>query len=87
MIAFLSGTLQARRGNALVVNVNGVGYLVQVPSNLAMTIGQTGSPVELVIHTAVREDAITLYGFQNEDDLDFFNMVTTLQGVGPKMAL
>jgi Holliday junction DNA helicase RuvA len=67
-----------------VVDVQGVGYCVRVP--LAFAIAD-GSSVSLFIHTAVRDDAIDLYGFAQEAELAFFRQLMSVSGVGPKTAL
>lgn len=74
-------------GTAL-VEVGGVGYAVRTPL-LALETLRTGimAPVSLFIHTAVRDDAIDLYGFPTEGDLAFFKQLMTVKGLGPKTAL
>lgn len=85
------GKLTGRQGGlmrdgSLIVDVAGVGYAVRVP--LAATLGGAeGSSLTLYIHTAVREDAIDLYGFPTEEELAFFKLLTSVSGVGPKTAL
>ena len=84
MIGKLTGVMGGRQGDSVVVEVGGVGYCVRVP--LGHTV-QEGAPVSLFIHTAVREDAIDLYGFALEDELTFFRQLMSVSGVGPKTAL
>jgi holliday junction DNA helicase RuvA len=84
MIGKLTGTLSGRQGDAVVVDVGGVGYCVRVPLGHPLT---DGSAVSLFIHTAVRDDAIDLYGFPQEGDLAFFRQLMSVSGVGPKTAL
>jgi len=84
MIGKLTGVLAGRQGDAVVVDVRGVGYCVRVP--LAFTLAD-GAPVSLHIHTAVRDDAIDLYGFLMEEELLFFRQLMTVSSVGPKTAL
>ena len=84
MIGKLTGVLAGRQGDAVVVDVHGVGYCVRVP--LAFTLAE-GAPVSLHIHTAVRDDAIDLYGFAQEEELVFFRQLMTVSSVGPKTAL
>lgn len=67
------------------VDVAGVGYVVRTPT-LFDTLEQ-GAPLSLYIHTAVREDAIDLYGFQTEAELAFFKQLMSVSGIGPKTAL
>jgi Holliday junction DNA helicase RuvA len=70
-----------------IIEVGGVGYAVRVPlSTLAMMRAAPGS-VSLFVHTAVREDAIDLYGFSTDEELSFFKLLTSVSGIGPKSAL
>ncbi len=84
MIGKLTGVLGGRQGDAVVVEVGGVGYCVRVPLHHALADGQA---ISLFIHTAVRDDAIDLYGFPHESDLSFFRQLMSVSGVGPKTAL
>ena len=84
MIGKLRGVLTGRQGDVVVVDVHGVGYCVRVPLGFLLT---EGSPVSLHIHTAVRDDAIDLYGFPAEEELLFFRQLMTVSSVGPKTAL
>lgn len=68
------------------VEINGLGYQVYVPGQL-LEQAKLGAEVSLFSHTHVREDTLELYGFQALDDLDFFLMLITISGVGPKSAL
>jgi Holliday junction DNA helicase RuvA len=87
MIALLSGLLRALDNQMTIIDVNGVGYEVMVTSRTASQLGPLGSPVTLHVITQVREDAITLFGFNVRDDKECFMRLTTVQGVGAKMAL
>jgi len=85
MIGKLTGTLAGKQeGGVVIVDVQGVGYCVRVP--LAFTLADD-SPISLFIHTAVRDDAIDLYGFAAEHELAFFRQLMTVSSVGPKTAL
>src|SRR3989344_366124 len=85
MIGKLTGILSGPpQDRTVLVDVQGVGYCVRVP--LGFTLAD-GSPIALYIHTAVREDAIDLYGFLHEEDLGFFRQLMSVSGVGPKTAL
>ena len=86
MIALLRGAVAQRDVDHAVVDVNGVGYLVQLPTSVATEIGQ-GEEVLLHISTAVREDAITLFGFLSPEDRTTFEMLREVNGVGPRTAL
>ena len=86
MIALLRGEIAQRGIDTAIVDVNGVGYLVQTPVTVArdLTVGQA---VLLHISTAVREDAITLYGFISPEDRTAFEMLREVNGLGPRTAL
>lgn len=84
MIARLRGRVAGRAGGALIVDVNGVGYLVHAaPSVLRLSDGD----VTVEIHTVVREDALQLYGFATADERELFELLLGVNGVGPKVAL
>jgi Holliday junction DNA helicase RuvA len=86
MIGSLSGTISAVRGGYVIVSVHGVGYKVAaVRSTLAIL--RAGDEVALWTHLVVREDVLDLYGFQNEEELRFFELLLTVSGIGPKSAL
>ncbi|MFC4236263.1 Holliday junction branch migration protein RuvA [Thalassospira xianhensis] len=87
MIAYLSGRFQSRNGNSLVITVNGVGYLVHVSTATLGSLAELGQEIELVIQTIVKEDAITLYGFRTDDEREVFQLLTSVQGIGPSAAL
>jgi Holliday junction DNA helicase RuvA len=86
VIAYLRGVLAFKGVDHLVVDVNGVGYLVFSPANQLVGLGE-GEEIELHIATLVREDAITLYGFQSTEDRDAFNILRGVNKIGPKSAL
>jgi Holliday junction DNA helicase RuvA len=87
MIALLRGTLLDKSPNRLVLDVGGVGYDVQVPLSTFYVLGDPGAPVSLRIHTHVREDTIALFGFASELELDVFERLIAVSGIGPKLAL
>lgn len=87
MIGWISGTLRSQRGGKLIIQTGGVGYEVLVPEPALSALGPVGGPVELFIHTHVREDALDLYGFISQTDKDFFHMLTSVSGIGPKTAI
>ncbi len=87
MIAWLRGRLRDRReGGYVVLDVGGVGYLVQVPTGVAAE-RPLGAEVELHVHTVVREDALLLFGFDDPVALRVFEVLLTVSGVGPKVGL
>ena len=87
MIASLRGTLVGKAPNRLIVDVGGVGYDVQVPLSTFYVLGDEGSAVTLRVHTHVREDAIALFGFATALELELFNRLIAINGIGPKLAL
>jgi Holliday junction DNA helicase RuvA len=87
MIARLKGLLDSSSADACVVDVNGVGYLVSASTKTLAALGAPGSSVTLHIETQVREDAIQLFGFQSLAERDAFRLLTSVQGVGGRVAL
>ena len=87
MIARLHGALLEKTPNRIVVDVSGVGYEVLVPLSTFYGLGDAGSPVTLRVHTHVREDLIALYGFSSALELDLFERLIGINGIGPKLAL
>ena len=86
MIAHLTGTVLRRKAGQLVLNVSGVGYLVNVTPDVYQA-SFTQSEFSLHIAHIIREDAQLLFGFLEEEELDTFNMLCTVTGVGPKSAM
>ena len=87
MIARLTGTLAAKSLDTIVLDVGGVGYELFVPLSVMESLAQIGDRATLAVHTLVREDAITLYGFATAADRLLFQRLMTVSGVGPKLAL
>jgi Holliday junction DNA helicase RuvA len=87
VIATLRGTLLEKQPTRLVVEVGGVGFDVHVPLPVSSGLGELGSAVRLFTTLVVREDALTLYGFRNRLDRDFFLKLTGVSGIGPRIAL
>lgn len=85
MISFLKGRVESKESGSIVVNVNGVGYLVQVPFSDKFDLNQ--SPQTIYTYLYVREDRIALYGFSNQSERDFFKILIDTPGIGPKVAL
>ena len=83
MIGQLRGRLADKRPNQVLVDVNGVGYVVLVPLSTYATLGDLHTDVTLLIHTHVREDALALYGFLSSREKHFFEMLLSASGVGP----
>jgi len=87
MIAKLTGVLDSLGEDSLIIDVSGVGYLVFCSSRTLRSIGKFGDPLTLFIETHVREDHIHFYGFLDTSEHEWFRLLTTVQGVGAKVAL
>jgi holliday junction DNA helicase RuvA len=83
MIGYLKGRVIDRGLSRLILEVSGVGYEVNIPSNLDLS----GDEIELFIHTHVREDQISLFGFKMPEEISFFKLLLSVSGIGPKVAL
>ena len=87
MIAHLRGTILEKHPNRVVVDVGGVGYDVAVPLSTFYGLADAGGPILLRVHTHVREDAISLFGFTTALELDLFERLIGISGIGPKVGL
>ena len=87
MIAQLSGKLVQKQPNTVIIDVGGVGYDVTIPVSTFYELGEAGSDVSLKIHTHVREDALQLFGFWTGREKELFLKLTSVSGVGPKLAI
>lgn len=87
MIASLSGRISHLGPESLILEVGGVGYLVTLPGRLLASLGGVGTEARLFTHTYVREDQLALYGFASMEDLEFFELLMSVKGIGPKAAL
>jgi Holliday junction DNA helicase RuvA len=87
MIASLRGRLAEKQPNRVIVDVGGVGYDVAVPLSTYYKLGDPGADVALRVHTHVREDALALYGFSTALELQIFERLIGISGIGPKLAL
>jgi Holliday junction DNA helicase RuvA len=86
MISYLNGTIQKKLVDSIIVNTNGVGYEAKINKNFYAEC-EENEDIEVYIHTAVREDDISLYGFQTLEELRMFKLLISVSGVGPKSAL
>ena len=86
MIAYLSGKVKFLFDDACILDVHGVGYKIFVDSQTRQVLN-LGEAAELFIHTAVREDAINLFGMKNQSTFELFELLLTVSGVGAKSAL
>jgi Holliday junction DNA helicase RuvA len=87
MIAMLAGVVDQVAADSLVLDVNGVGYLVYASARTLARMPAHGEPLRLLVETHVREDHIHLYGFVDEAERAWFRLLTTVQGVGARLAL
>lgn len=87
MIARLSGTLAETSADGAVIDVGGVGYVVHLSGKTLAAIGAVGSEVVILTELQVREDAWTLFGFGSAQERDSFRALTSIQGVGGRLAL
>ena len=87
MIAHLRGRLLEKHPNRVIVDVSGVGYDVHVPLSTFYEMAEPGEEIALRIHTHVREDALLLYGFATPLELQIFERLISVSGIGPKLAL
>jgi holliday junction DNA helicase RuvA len=87
MIAHLRGEPVLAGDRWVVLDVNGIGYQVQVTQPALQILAHTKGPVKLFTHMAVREDAITLFGFLHQSELEMFRILIGVSGIGPQIAL
>lgn len=87
MIASLSGTLKSISKSEIVIEVNSVGYLLNVSSKVISSLGDIGSKLSIFTDLQVKDDKIIMYGFFNQIDQTMFRLLQSVQGVGPKAAL
>ena len=87
MIASLKGTLTSIGKSDIVLEVNNVGYFLNVSSKLISSIGDLGSKLSLFTDLQIKDDKIIMYGFATSNDQNFFRLLQSVQGVGPRAAL
>jgi Holliday junction DNA helicase RuvA len=87
MIAHLRGRVLEKQPSRVIVDVSGVGYDVSVPLSTFYTTGEPGSEIALRIHTHVREDQLSLFGFATALELTVFERLIGISGIGPRLAL
>lgn len=86
MIGFLHGKIISSKPTQIILEVNGVGYLVNISISTFEKISEQNE-ISLFIHTHVREDALSLYGFYTEAEKEMFELLISISGIGPKVAL
>ena len=87
MISYLEGKILDKNEKFFVVDVNGVGYKIFSHSGILEKIPEKGQNVKIWAHLYVREDAMELYGFLNKEELEFFEILISISGIGPRSAL
>ncbi|HEY4027411.1 MAG TPA: Holliday junction branch migration protein RuvA [Candidatus Dormibacteraeota bacterium] len=87
MIGYLRGRVVRATGEQVVLEAGGVGYLLSIPATARERVGPAGSQVELHVHTHVREDQLALFGFTSPEELELFEQLIQVDGVGPKVGL
>lgn len=86
MYAYFKGKIAAKEPELAIIEVNGIGYNIRISAGTGSLLPPVGEEAKLYTYTAVREDAISLYGFLTKDDLDIFKLLIGVNGVGPKGA-
>ena len=87
MIASLQGILTSKSPGHITVEVHGIGYRVFIPLSTFYDLADEGATISLNIFTAVREDAIHLYGFRTPEEKKLFELLLSVNGIGPKLAI
>ncbi len=87
MIGYLRGQLLSKKPNQVILDVQGVGYEVHIPVTSFYELPEEGQEVMLRVHTHVREDALTLFGFSSQREKEFFLKLIGISGIGPRLAI
>jgi Holliday junction DNA helicase RuvA len=87
MIASLHGRLESITDDWAIINVNGIGFQVHMPTSTLSTLGSRGQEVYIYTHLHLREDNVTLYGFASPEELGLFETLIGVSGIGPRLAL
>jgi len=87
VIASLHGKIESLGTDWAVINVGGIGFQVYMPTSTMSTLGTTGEEVKLYTHLYLKEDSVALYGFSTADELGLFQILITVSGLGPRLAL
>ena len=87
MISFIRGTLVGSDSESALIEVNGIGYRVAMSYHALSSLGSKGDEVLVLTYLYVREDALVLYGFVDEEERSLFERLITVSGIGPKVAL
>ncbi len=87
MIGYLTGKIISKRPTQIIMDVNGVGYKINISINTFEKISENKEAVSLHTYLSVREDSLDLYGFFSESEKDMFQLLISISGIGPKLAL
>jgi len=87
MIGFIEGKIEQITDKFTILNVNGIGYKIFISLNTFKNLPKKGEKIKLFTHLHVREDIMDLYGFLNKEELEFFELLISISGIGPKSAL
>lgn len=87
MISFLNGTIAAKSENGVIIDVGGVGYSVSMPVSDIAKMGTIGDSVKVFTHFHMSENAVGLFGFLTGEQIDYFNKLIAISGIGPKAAV
>ena len=86
MYAYIKGTIAERNDQQIVIENNGIGYLINCPLGISAEFGGPGENVTVYLYQSVKEDDISLYGFSSRDQKEMFLKLITVSGIGPKVA-
>lgn len=87
MISLLQGTIESETEKYVIIDVSGVGYKVHISGNTFKNLPKKGEKIKLYTHLYVRENIMDLYGFLNPEELEIFELLISISGIGPKGAL
>lgn len=87
MYSYIKGSLASKTQDKAVIDVGGVGYLIYIPFSTYQTLPELNETVKLNTYLAVREDSMTLYGFNSNEELRIFELLISVSGIGPKLAV
>ena len=87
MIAYLHGTLAVKNNSGIIIDVDGVGYFVQVSAKSLQALPNVGESVQVYTYLQVKEDSLSLFGFTQMQEKEMFELLISVNGLGPKLAL
>ncbi len=87
MFAYIKGSLEQKTSNFIVIDVSGIGYRIFMPSKAIESLGELGEKVKVYTYYYVREDNISLYGFNSNEELRMFELLISVSGIGAKSAI